>query len=167
MYPIPPLDLYASAIEYARRGHAVFPCQPRGKEPACAHGLADAVADPEGLWWWRSCPTLNIGIATGAVSGFWVLDVDDDKNGEASLRELEAKHGALPPTIEVITGKGRHLWFRIGEHGPVKNSVSEIAPGQLASRPAPHFDKASVPQVGRFSARTSQGCGAAGGKRRL
>ena len=76
-------------------------------------------------------PDCNIGIATGAVSGFFVLDVDnkDGKDGEASLRELEAKHGLLPTTIEVITGEGRHAWFRIGEHGAIRNSAGTIAPG--------------------------------------
>jgi hypothetical protein len=55
------------------------------------------------------------------------VDVDGD-DGETSLRKLEAEHGPLPPTIEVITGKGRHLYFRIGEHS-VKNSVGQVAPG--------------------------------------
>jgi hypothetical protein len=125
----PPPDLRASAIDFARRGHAVFPCEPRGKEPASARGLLDATADLDRInGWWRAMCELNIGIATGALSGFWVLDVDGDE-GEASLRRLEADHGALPATVEVITGKGRHCWFRIGEHGAIKNSVGQIAPG--------------------------------------
>ena len=72
--------------------------------------------------------THDLGIATGAASGFWVLDVDGE-DGEASLRKLEAEHGPLPATVEVITGKGRHSYFRIGEHGAIRNSVGEIAPG--------------------------------------
>ena len=44
-------------------------------------------------------------------SGFWILDVDGE-DGEASLRALEAKHGALPPTRESLTARGRHIWFR-------------------------------------------------------
>src|SRR5262249_12459163 len=34
------------------------------------------------------------------------------EEGEATLRHLEAEHGALPSTVEAITGKGRHLYFR-------------------------------------------------------
>jgi hypothetical protein len=125
--PLP--TLYATARSLAKRGFSVFPCQPRGKEPATAHGCLDATADIERVdGWWGAMPELNIGIATGAPSGFWALDIDGDE-GEASLRKLEAEHGALAATIEVITGKGRHCWFRIGEHGAIKNSASEIAPG--------------------------------------
>ena len=41
----------------------------------------------------------------------------DGDDGEATLRQLEAQHGALPATREVITGRGRHLYFRIRRHG--------------------------------------------------
>jgi hypothetical protein len=122
--------LHASAIGHVRRGFCIFPCQPRGKDPACANGVDDATTDLDRInSWWRAFPDLNIGIATGARSGVWAFDIDDDKGGEGSLRKLEAEHGALPATVEVITGTGRHCWFRIGEHGAIKNSAGEIAPG--------------------------------------
>jgi len=125
--PSPP-TLLQTATALGRRGVAVFPCQPRGKTPATARGLHDATTDPERIYsWWHAMPDLNIGIATGRISRFWVLDVDDE-DGEASLRKLEAEHGVLPATVEVITGKGRHLYFRIGEH-PIRNSAGQIAPG--------------------------------------
>ena len=118
-----------AALDLARRGLAVFPCQPRGKEPACSNGLLAATTDLARITlWWESIPDLNIGIATGAVSGVFVLDVDGTE-GEQSLRQLEQSNGALPPTVEAITGKGRHCYFRIGEHGAVRNSASQIAPG--------------------------------------
>jgi hypothetical protein len=119
--------LLQTATVLAQRGFAVFPCQPRGKEPATARGFLDATVDPEQIKaWWGPIPDMNIGIATGAVSGIWVLDVDGD-DGEASLRKLEAEHGALPPTIEAITGKGRHVYFRYGT--PIKCSAGQVAPG--------------------------------------
>jgi Bifunctional DNA primase/polymerase, N-terminal/Primase C terminal 1 (PriCT-1) len=118
-----------AALSLAEMGLRVFPCQPRDKIPVTARGVHDATAEPERIQnWWGRISDLNVGIATGAVSGFWVLDVDGAE-GEGSLRKLEAEHCALPSTIEVITGKGRHLYFRIGEHGAVKNSASQIAPG--------------------------------------
>ena len=118
-----------AALDLARRGLAVFPCQPRGKEPACSNGLLAATTDLARITlWWESIPDLNIGIATGAVSGVFVLDVDG-MEGEQSLRQLEQSNGELPPTVEAITGKGRHCYFRIGEHGAVRNSASQIAPG--------------------------------------
>jgi len=118
-----------AAIALATQGLSIFPCQPRGKTPATARGLLDATTEAERIaGWWGRIPDLNLAIATGRISGCWVLDVDGD-DGESSLRKLESEHSALPPTIEVITGKGRHLYFRIGEHGTVKNSAGQVAPG--------------------------------------
>jgi Bifunctional DNA primase/polymerase, N-terminal/Primase C terminal 1 (PriCT-1) len=81
--------------------------------------------------WWQQWPDANIGVATGGKSGVIVLDVDmkKGKNGEAELRKLEAKHGALPPTIETITPHGgRQLWF-LAPGFVVANSVDKLAPG--------------------------------------
>ena len=123
------LSLHEAAINYAAKGWSVFPCQPRGKTPATSRGVLDATADAARIkTWWRAIPNCNIGVATGAASGFFVLDIDGE-DGEASLRNLEGEHGKLPATVEVITGKGRHCYFRIDEHGTIKNSASQIAPG--------------------------------------
>jgi hypothetical protein len=121
--------LHAAAIDFAKRGWSVFPCRARAKIPACKHGFLDATTDAERIGRaWQAHPDLNIGVATGATSGFFVLDVDGE-TGEASLRALEQQHGVLPATIEAITGKGRHVYFRIGEHGPVKNSAGQVGDG--------------------------------------
>jgi hypothetical protein len=121
--------LHEAALELARSGRAVFPCQPRGKVPVTARGVSDATTDCIRInSWWDRVPELNIGIATGSVSGFFVLDVDGD-NGEAALQKLEHEHGALPATVEAITGKGRHCYFKVSKHELVKNSAGQIAPG--------------------------------------
>src|SRR5262249_60463965 len=68
-------SLHTAALGLAEKGLAVFPCQPRGKAPACDAGLHAATTDPERInRWWRAFPDLNIGIATGAVSRVFVLD---------------------------------------------------------------------------------------------
>jgi hypothetical protein len=118
-----------AALAYANRGWAVFPC--KGKVPAIkgGKGCHDATTDLEQVQrMWGEFPRSNIGIATGAPSGIWVLDVDGAK-GEKSLAELEAKHGKLPDTIVSLTGKGgRHLLFRYrGE--PIRNRVGDIGAG--------------------------------------
>jgi hypothetical protein len=99
------------ALALARRGLAVFPCKPRAKEPATASGCKDATT---GLGliahWWQQDPSFNIAIATGARSHIFVLDVDGI-DAEAELKKLESECGALPPTIEAITARGRHLYF--------------------------------------------------------
>jgi bifunctional DNA primase/polymerase-like protein len=105
--------LHTAALQLADRGLAVFPCQPRGKEPACDTGLHAATTDRERIdRWWQKIPDLNIGVATGAISRVFVLDVDGE-DGEASLRKLEGEHSALPSTVEVITGKGTTLLLPI------------------------------------------------------
>ena len=56
----------------------------------------------------------------------WILDVDGE-DGEAALRGLQARLGALPRTREVITGGGRHLWFRYT--GPIPSTTRRIGAG--------------------------------------
>jgi hypothetical protein len=100
-----------AALALAGKGMRVFPCVERGKEPAIHNSFKSATTDPNIIsGWWRRFD-LNIAIATGPNSGIWVLDVDDDE-GEATLRKLEAAFGPLPPTVEAITGNGRHLYWR-------------------------------------------------------
>ncbi len=99
-------------------------CTSPAKHPLTQNGVKDVSADPDIIAaWWQRWPTANVGVATGAVSGFFVLDVDGDAGAE-SLRELEAQHGKLPDTVEQLTGGGgRHVLFRMPKHA-VKNAVA-------------------------------------------
>jgi hypothetical protein len=119
--------LLAAALDYAAKRLPVFPCVPNGKLPAIARGFHSATTNPETIKrYWRASDR-NIGIPTGSVSGFWLLDIDGGA-GEAGLRDLEVKHGRLPATREVITGGGgRHVWFEYT--GPVSSTAGRIAPG--------------------------------------
>jgi hypothetical protein len=122
-------DLHLAAVAYAEKGTAVLPLQPRGKTPATASGVKQATTDTAIIErWWTSAPNMNVGIATGSRSGIFVLDVDDEA-GEQSLRELERANGDLPETVEAITGKGRHIYFRLGDGDPIRNSVGTLGPG--------------------------------------
>ena len=124
---MPPLSPLAKcALRLAERGMAVFPCWPRAKEPATPHGHKDASTDPAVIErWWRREPAYNIAIATGAISGIFVVDIDG-LEAEAALRKL----GELPSTVEAITGRagGRHVWLRWPGR-PVSNSADQIAAG--------------------------------------
>ena len=117
-----------AALKLANRGLRVFPCRPHDKRPATAHGVKDATIDPGAIErWWRQEPNFNIGVATGAVSGIMVVDVDDI-DAEAELKKLEDQNGALPATVETVTARGRHLFFKWPERD-VRNSAGKIAPG--------------------------------------
>ncbi len=125
------IPLADAALLYARRGWAVLPlhgapdgvctcgrpdCPSPGKHPRLKDGVKGASSDPETVaGWWRQWPSANIGLATGAPSGLWVLDVDvgDGVDGEADLARLEAAHGPLK-ALQARTGSGgRHLFFEL------------------------------------------------------
>jgi hypothetical protein len=129
--------LRQAALKYAARGLRVLPIKPRQKFPplikawekeACTHA-------PRIEAWWEQWPDANIGIACGKQSGIFVLDIDmdEDKDGESSLREIEARHGSrLPATVEQITGRGgRQLifaWPGFDGAPVIRNSASQIGP---------------------------------------
>ena len=54
-----------------------------------------------------------------------MVDIDG-LDGEAELRKLELELGELPATVEVITTRGRHIYFKTPDR-PVHNSVGKIA----------------------------------------
>lgn len=91
--------------------------------------------------WWRRWPDSNIGIVTGRVSGLAVLDVDPRSGGDRALGALEAVHGALPPTVESLTGGGgRHYWFALPDglgvpSGPLRAGLDLKAEGGMAIAP--------------------------------
>lgn len=122
--------LLDAALRYAARGFHVFPTRIT-KAPFCAHGVKDATIDPEQIArWWAQWPNAGIGLACGAISGVWALDVDTDKGGQLSLEDLEMTHGVMPDTLESATGGGgRHLFFRAPVGVRIRNSVSSIGAG--------------------------------------
>jgi hypothetical protein len=119
------------ALDYARGGWAVFPLLPKSKAPACAHGFHDATtSDAEIKTLWGNRTNFNIGIATGEVSGFWVLDIDMDKGGRESLEAWENKYGSLPTTLTSKTGGGgKHLFFKLPKGMKIPSNSNKLAAG--------------------------------------
>ncbi|MBN2446779.1 MAG: bifunctional DNA primase/polymerase [Phycisphaerae bacterium] len=122
--------LLDAALAYARLGLPVFACSPGRKTPRTPNGFHDATTDEETIrTWWRAHPRANIGMPTGAVSGLIVLDIDPRNGGDAGVDALLAEHGALPVTVESLTGAGgRHLFLQ-HPGGCVPCSQGELAPG--------------------------------------
>jgi hypothetical protein len=117
-----------AALRLAARGMYVFPCGVGSKNPATPHGYKDASRDPDVIRaWWQEEPQFNVAIATGSISGVWVQDVDG-LDAEAELRRLEQRHGELPASVESITPRGRHIYFRMPEV-PLRCSAGKVAPG--------------------------------------
>src|SRR5262249_9920841 len=94
------------ALEYARRGMRVFPlhyvqngncscrnsgCTSAGKHPINSGWQNDATKDETIIdEAWRIHRYANIGVACGAGSGLFVLDVDGEL-GKETLADLEQK----------------------------------------------------------------------------
>ncbi|MEK7679794.1 MAG: bifunctional DNA primase/polymerase, partial [Deltaproteobacteria bacterium] len=75
---------------YISRGWAIFPC--RNKIPLTPHGYKDASKDVEAVMrMFSEHRDANVAIATGKVSGIFVMDIDVKNNagGAESLLELE------------------------------------------------------------------------------
>lgn len=119
------MSMLDAALGYARDGFMVFPCLQGGKEPATKRGFHDATTNPETIKrLWRA-GDLNIGVATGAGSRFWILDIDGSE-GAANLARLQAEHGALPVTRTSITARGYHLLFAYTT--PLPSNAGRVAP---------------------------------------
>lgn len=77
-----------------------------------------------------TAPAANIGIATGAPSGIWVLDVDPDNGGGVALAQLLGAFGAIPPTYTVTTGSGgTHFYFAMPLDFEPTNRRGALPPG--------------------------------------
>lgn len=95
-----------------------------GKHPWTLNGFKNASNDPDVInMLWRNKLHSNIGIATGPISGIFVLDVDG-MEGESSL----ATFPALPNTLTSYTGNGRHIVFKYPDR-KVFTRAGKFAPG--------------------------------------
>lgn len=121
-----------AALTYSQEyGWPVFPCEPRDKKPLTPHGFHDASTHPEAVCaWWDKWPDANVGFYPGPA-GLVVFDLDSDE-AEAAAASL----GLLNvPTLEVLTSRGRHLYFRVPQ-GVAIGNVSRWADRGLDVRSA-------------------------------
>jgi predicted P-loop ATPase len=122
------------ALLYAQFGWAVFPISPNAKIPyKGTNGFKDATKDEEKIAaMFKARPNSNIGVATGAYSGIFVLDIDNKNGGKGdiSLANLEAINGKLPETVEQFTPSGgRHLFFNNPTNIRIGSSASSLGSG--------------------------------------
>ncbi len=103
-----------AALAYLAHGWSVIPVEARGKRPVIPWlEFQQRRADErQARQWFESRKNANVAVVTGAISDLVVLDIDVAHGGGESLGMLEREHGALPPTVEVVTGSGgRHFYF--------------------------------------------------------
>lgn len=137
-----PTSMLTHALEYARRGWPVFPCDPKTKRPliprdkgpdgkplANTGGLRKATTDPETISaWWRKWPDALIGVRLGRETGLWVVDFDPrGESVEAVKARFLAEVGPLPrgPVSRTQSG-GEHVWLLMPDGEVPKNSAKRI-----------------------------------------
>lgn len=142
------LDFVAAAHDYAKRGWRVIPLHrvgPDGRTCSCNRGgnctskgkhpkdnewqKADrlSAADIQSTWDVERPP--NLGLATGAESGFWVLDIDPKGGGMETMAALVAEHGPLPKTFVVRTGSGGYHYFFTLPDYELRNTSGKVGQG--------------------------------------
>ena len=112
------------AIKLAEGGTPVFPCK-ENKAPACDGGFNAATTDVVALKSLWNISAVLVGVPTGEVSGFDVLDIDPRHGGDAWLNSSVSR---LPLTrMHQTRSGGQHLLFkhRVG----LRNSAGKIAGG--------------------------------------
>jgi hypothetical protein len=144
----------AAALAYVRAGFAIIPLHGVGPDGGCtcedwtvrhnaAHGpggkqagkhpmrkawtqgAALSAADVHAIWHEES-PLANVGIRTGVVSGFWVLDVDPEAGGMESLARLVEHTGPLDTYTVKTGGDGLHFWWACPDFPVTNGSNREI-----------------------------------------
>lgn len=72
-----------------------------------------ATKDPDTVHrWWTAWPDASIGIATGRISGIYVIDVDKRGAGWDTLGKLDQARGFPFDTLRVFTPSGgAHFYF--------------------------------------------------------
>jgi hypothetical protein len=128
-----------AALSYAEKGWHVFPA-PRGEKKSHKSekfsgrpwGMTRDPAEikPDFARW----PEANVAVVTGRESGAWVVETDTVEahgvDGEAALRVLEEKNGALPDTLTGLSPSGSiHRYFKYPKDHEIRNSTSKIALG--------------------------------------
>jgi hypothetical protein len=137
------VSLVERVLEVAGYGFCVFPlwwprdggcacrrgrdCRNPGKHPRITNWQELATTDEVAIReWWGRWPLANIGILTGARSNLVVLDYDPGEEAVESLAVLEALHGELPATVQVLSGRVDPLTGRRGVHYYFRHPGTEI-----------------------------------------
>lgn len=142
-----------AAAYYAGLGWKVLPCygivggrctctrphgEPKevGKHPAINEWNIQSTDDGLAVArWWEDNPQYNIGVHC-SKSGFFVIDIDPRSGGPESFEKFEELvEGALPPTVEAITGsytadgkalRGRHLFYKCDPSEGLVGNLSKM-----------------------------------------
>ena len=137
------------ALDYARRGLPVFPCDPATKRPLAPRekdaagrpipktgGFYKASTDQSAVReMWRRYPNAMIGLQMGPEAGVFALDPDapkqpGDPDGLAAWQSLAEAHGYRSHTHTHLSPRGGcHLLFNYPSDVEITNSPGRLPPG--------------------------------------
>ena len=140
------MSLITSALHYAKNGIPVFPvhgindkgnCTCTCLDPTCAHpgkhpifkeGFESATTDEQEITaWWEHSPKANIGVPTGALSGWYVVDIDEKKQHIDCYKNFSEQHNLPSAIFKVRTGSGGcHLIYGQPDTGQAVGSSTHI-----------------------------------------
>jgi hypothetical protein len=111
------------ALWYKERGLSIIPVS--GKVPLIKwKEYQERCASEEEInQWWKEWPEADIGMVTGRISNWFVLDVDGPE-GEKSIQNY-----SFPVTPRVKTKRGLQIYFRFPGTLEAKTTLAGILPG--------------------------------------
>ena len=136
----------AAAVEAMARGWHIFPVN--GKTPATKHGFKDASTEERLVEiWFSRFPERGMAVATGDVSGVWVLDLDSQEAIDR-IAKLQEEHSPFPKTVTARTRNGFHVFFRMPDGEDISIGKDVIGAGvdlrgtggYVVMAPSPHPD---------------------------
>jgi hypothetical protein len=138
-------EMLIQALEYAKAGYHVFPCQPKGKAPLAPKGHKDATIDKRIIReWWEKWPDANIGLSL-EPSGLMVIDLDrhpGKPDGVKAFVELKKGHAdSKNPPRSNTGGNGVHLVYNRPDgqiKGKLAPSIDIKANGYIILPPSVH-----------------------------
>ena len=125
-----PEQLNKILMFYAGKGWSVFPCK-ADKKPLTPNGFKDASTDPKQIAkWQKKHPNANWAIATGSVSGVFVVDADLKHGGRTAWVDICKEHDPFTTLVAQSGGGGLHSYFRYPNGGrKIKSGTGVLAPG--------------------------------------
>lgn len=146
------------AMNLAKDGYRVFPCHSLGKpKTPYVKWKEESTTDTEIIQkWWEKWSSALVGVPTGVVNGFTVLDIDkkNDVDGFKSLHRLGFDLDSIcGPRIKTPSG-GLHIYFHYCPS--VKNSAGKLGPGLDIRNDGGYVIVAGeIPELGRYEVLTS------------
>ncbi len=124
-------EMMTIALVYASRGWAILPTSKKNKTPLISGGSRSATTNPTLIrQWWRKHPNANIGLATGKISGFWVVDIDI-KGGKDGLKAIMDEFGdnilSENQLIARTASGGYHIFFKCPDDFEIHNKQGVLS----------------------------------------